>query len=91
MAMSYTETVKSVVGDKKMSIYSVVMTGVTSGSFKTGYGNLHFAKANNESAPAATNAVKKNIASDGSTAEYGTVYFSGFTSGDTFTLQILAD
>ena len=90
MAMSYTETVKTVFGDKKSSFYSVSLAAVTTGAIKTGYSNLHLAHHNNETT-AGAGKVLRNTAADGVTLEYGTVCLVGFTANDIVTLQVVAD
>lgn len=76
-----------VVGSQMVQFYTCTFTAVTSGYIKTGLHNVLMAQHNNETTEA-DGKVKKNIATDGSTAELGGVYFSGFTAGDVVTVEV---
>lgn len=87
MAFTYVVKKSGVEGDKKYQIVECTFTAVTSGYFPTGFSNVLFASANNE-VTEGDGLLKKNIATDGSTVEYGGIYLSGFTASDVATVKV---
>jgi hypothetical protein len=87
MAFSSTVTKSDVQGTMICKVISASFAAVTSGAIKTGLSNIAFAVHNNEKTEG-DGLMKINIASDGSTAEHGSLYFSGFTSNDVATVLV---
>lgn len=80
MAFSSAVVKSDVMGTGQVKIFSAAFTAVTVGAIKTGLSHVLFASHNNETT-AGNGKMLINIASDGTTAEEGSIYFSGFTSG----------
>jgi hypothetical protein len=81
MAFSSTSIPAEVVGTKFVKIFTCSFAAVTAGAIKTGFNHVLFAKHNNQTTEA-DGKLLINIASDGTTAEEGSIYFSGFTAND---------
>ena len=87
MAFTYVVREQGVEGNKRYQILECTFTAVTVGYLPTGFSNILYASHNNETT-AAAGLVKPNKASNGSTVEFGGIYFSGFTSGDFAVVKI---
>lgn len=87
MAFSSTVQKNDVQGTMVCKVYQASFASVTSGHIKTGLSNVVFAVHNNETTEGDGKLVI-NKASDGSTAEGGGIYFSGFTANDVATVIV---
>ena len=81
MAFSSAVVKSDVIGTGQIKIFTATFAAVTVGAFKTGLSHILFADHNNGTT-AGAGKVLINIASDGTTAEEGSIYFTGFTSND---------
>jgi hypothetical protein len=87
MAFSNTIVLTNVNGNLKEKYFDLDFASVTSGHIKSGFGTVVFAEHLNNTTEN-DGKLKINVASDGTTVEFGSVYFSSFTSNDTARVKI---
>lgn len=87
MAFSATKTRDNVVGNIRVAYYNADFDTVTAGHISTGFSTILFAEFLNE-VTENDGRLQLNIADDGSTAEAGGLYCSGFTSNDTAIIKV---
>lgn len=87
MAFSSSVVKNDVQGTMLCKVITASFAAVTSGHVKTGLRNILFAVHNNE-VTEGDGKIVINKASDGSTAEAGGLYCSGFTASDVATILV---